>query len=591
MGGFVINLWLKFIGKIDNCNIKIKLQILFVVCVLLPLILTDSIIIGIIAHSEKISMQHDMENTASAVSYTLTNKVDNIAARCSSLNSNKIIERFLDKEYESAYDYVKSYQLFSKSFLQGGYGDNTLARIYVKNDTILNGGLFADMDSIKDTKWYKYYQESALDTVFYYYYEDEKATPDSQRNRKFAVIHKLNYYTTGKEKIIKLELDYNGLLNNLEKMQYSMPVYICHNDTVLVSNTFHNSMGVDFFPFVHSSEVGYVKKVTLYGMDLQIKVLKPERRIFTAIRNHLLPILFLLFCNIILPFILMKAINESFVKRLEELSCVFNRNDDEHLINIDDARGKDEIGSLMRNYNKMAARTNQLIQTVYKNKLKEQENNIAKQKAELLALHSQINPHFLFNALESIRMHSVLKEEFETADMVEKLASMMRQNVEWSNDFVEIKKEMGFVSAYLGLQRYRFGERLSFEIDIEEECNNYLIPKLSLVTFVENACVHGVERKKGPSWIFVRAFLKEEELYLEIEDTGCGMNDEYTKELKDRMEAASIEMLEEKGRVGIINACLRLKMATKNEVHFDIESEEGVGTLIQIKIPVSHVVQ
>ena len=84
----------------------------------------------------------------------------------------------------------------------------------------------------------------------------------------------------------------------------------------------------------------------------------------------------------------------------------------------------------MRNYNRMVARTNELIQIVYKNKIKEQEMLVERQNAELLALHSQINPHFLFNALESIRMHSLLKNEYETADMVEKLALMQRQYVE-----------------------------------------------------------------------------------------------------------------------------------------------------------------
>ena len=79
----------------------------------------------------------------------------------------------------------------------------------------------------------------------------------------------------------------------------------------------------------------------------------------------------------------------------------------------------------------MVERTNHLIETVYKSKIREQEIIVGRKNAELLALHSQINPHFLFNALESIRMHSILKQEIETADMVEKLALMQRQYVEW----------------------------------------------------------------------------------------------------------------------------------------------------------------
>ena len=86
----------------------------------------------------------------------------------------------------------------------------------------------------------------------------------------------------------------------------------------------------------------------------------------------------------------------------------------------------------MDNYNRMADRMNSLIDTAYRCRLKEQKMDIARQNAELMALYSQINPHFLFNALESIRMHSILKKEEETADMIQKLAIMVRQNVDWS---------------------------------------------------------------------------------------------------------------------------------------------------------------
>lgn len=496
----------------------------------------------------------------------------------------------MNREYSTPRHYIKNYQTFKKNILiQGGYGDNSFVRLYADNETIVNGDIFWRLSMVKETEWYKYLQKANLDIALYYYYDSGIYLTSSQKKRKIVLLRKLNYYPKSKKKILMFEMDYNGLINNLEKSNYGMPVYICHNDTVLASNTENNSIGVDFTKFNTKEKVSYRKPLSLYGLDLEIKVIEPEGKFFAVIKHNMLSVALLVLGNIILPLIFMEAINESFAKRLKELSSVFNRVEDEHLIEISNVRGSDEIGSLMRNYNKMAARTNQLIQTFYINRLKEQEMSIAKQKAELLALYSQINPHFLFNALESIRMHSVLKGEFETADMVEKLAVMTRQNVEWSNDSVRISDEIGFVQAYLALQKYRFGERLSFELDVEEACEEFQIPKLTLVTFVENACVHGVERKMGPSWIFVRAYLEEESLCLEIEDTGCGMNVRLMEELRDKMEHASIHMLKEKGRVGIINACLRLKMATKDEVHFEIDSEEGVGTIILIRIPVSYV--
>ncbi|MBR3771992.1 MAG: histidine kinase, partial [Clostridium sp.] len=325
------------------------------------------------------------------------------------------------------------------------------------------------------------------------------------------------------------------------------------------------------------------------GYQLKIYVIEPKLTLLNDLLGNLPLIASLIILSIILPLLLMRALNHSFVTRLQELSTVFGRMTEDKLEQLPNVTGKDEIGSLMHNYNRMAARTNQLIQIVYKNKLKEQEMDIARQNAELLALHSQINPHFLFNALESIRMHSILKNEKETANMVEKLALMQRQYVEWGNDFVTIEQEMEFVKAYLGLQKYRFGDRLSYEIDVEEHLLPVKIPKLTVVTFVENACVHGIESKLTPGWVFVRAYQEKEILCLEIEDTGSGMEDSYRLQLIEKMKDANIAQLKEKGRVGIINACLRLKMLTKNQVDFELDGEEGAGTMVLIRIPLNYV--
>lgn len=271
--------------------------------------------------------------------------------------------------------------------------------------------------------------------------------------------------------------------------------------------------------------------------------------------------------NVVLPMGFVLLLNHSFTKRIRGLSKVFQSVNGEHLVQMAHEDGRDEIGSMIRNYNRMVKRTNELIQTVYKNKIKEQEILVGRKNAELLALQSQINPHFLFNALESIRMHSLLKNEYETADMVEKLALMQRQYVEWGNDSVEIRREMEFVRAYLGLQKYRFGERLSYSLEVEEDCLDIKIPKMTVVTFVENACVHGIEAKTAPGWIFVRICQKQKALYLEVEDTGCGMDASQMQELKERMLNASIDMLKDGGRVGIINACLRLKWYSGSRWH------------------------
>ena len=182
-------------------------------------------------------------------------------------------------------------------------------------------------------------------------------------------------------------------------------------------------------------------------------------------------------------------------------------------------------------------------------------------------------------------MHSILKGENETAEMVQRLAVMERQNVEWREDAVTIEEEEGFIDAYLQLQSYRFGDRISFDIDIDEDCKKVLIPKLTLVTFVENACVHGIESKASQGWIFVRVNRTEKNLVIEVEDTGDGMEEEDVKVLQEKMNNVTIDMIREAKHVGILNACLRIKMMFKDKAKFTIESEKGIGMSVIIQIP------
>ena len=575
--------------KMDNFTIKRKLIILYIFCVIVPLIITDSVVGGIVFRSEKINQQHEMERVVSAVRYQMFNEVDSAAKIAKSVYTSKYIDDFLKEQYQTPLDYYTKYQKFFKdTLLQVGIGQNDMQMtIYADNDTIISGSEFQKVDEIKESAWYQYLEENQLKRGLFIGL-DENNTAVSKSRRKISFLQRLDFY--GKtDNVLRIDIDYSQAVRRLEKMSDSVDFYICKDDKIVLSNGKNVSVGKDFETFTMYDAVGYSETVNIYGQELEIYVMKPEQGILQEIMRLFPFILFLVLVNVLLPFFMVYCINHSFTGRIRELSEVFERVEDDQLVEIREVHGTDEIGSLMRNYNKMVQRMNELIQTMYKNKIKEQEMMVARQNAELLALHSQINPHFLFNALESIRMHSIIKHEQETAEMVERLAVLQRQYVEWQDDSVRIEKEMDFIQTYLELQKYRFGDKISFELDVDETCRDYVIPKLSIVTFVENACVHGIESKATAGWIFVRIYQEKDYLCLEIEDTGNGMDEAETRQLQERMAGADIEMLKGKGRVGIVNACLRLKMVSKDEVQFDVESEQGVGTLIQIRIPLCYV--
>lgn len=573
---------------LDNISIKKKFMQIYIFCVLVPLIITDSVVLYIAGSMESQRQAHEMANIASTVSYNISTLVENAGEIAKSMYTNKRVDSFLAKQYESTSDYYAEYQkFFQDSTLENVLGMNQiLFTMYTDNPTVIKGGKIGNMSNLKKTAVYEAWKNRGENEGLFFVYES-KGYANSYR-RKVILLQNLDFFSQDQEKMLKIEFDYNSMMRMLRKMNYDNEILICQGDEIVLSNGSFSGVGKNFDRITVQQKMGYKQSFVLHGAQLDIYVLKREHGIWERIARALPLLGFLVIINVVLPMGFVLLLNHSFTKRIRGLSKVFQSVNGEHLVQMAHEEGRDEIGSMIRNYNRMVRRTNELIQTVYKNKIKEQEILVGRKNAELLALQSQINPHFLFNALESIRMRSLLKKENETADMVEKLAIMQRQYVDWGNDSVRIEQELEFVKAYLSLQKYRFGERLNYQLDIDPECEQIRIPKLTIVTFVENACVHGIESKASPGWIFVRVYKRDEQLWVEIEDTGSGIEEQKLQLLQKNMQNVDIEMLKNKKSVGMLNACLRLKMCTENHVNFEIEGEEGAGTWITIRIPMEY---
>lgn len=576
--------------RINNIRLRTKLLGLYLLCILLPLVLTDGVILYSMVSFESERRQHEVSNMASSVQYTMVSMLDYSAALAQSIYINTQIEDFLNERYESAYEYYDAYYRFvNESFFKSLTGlENSKVTVYADNETLINGGEFAKLSSVREADWYKKFEESGKEQMVLFFY-DEWKSPYMEPKRKIIFARELDFISKDTcKKVLKIEIDYSNIVRKFTGMKYEMPFYLCQDGKVILTNEGTNNVSQDFPVFEKYDDVAYEKDIMLYDEELQIFIMKEDDTVISVVEKNFHWIILMLAINVVVPFALMLLIEHSLVGRIQELSLAFESIDKDELVKLRNARGGDEIGSLMHNYNRMVDRNNELIQTVYKDRLKKQESNIARKNAELQALHSQINPHFLFNALESIRMHSILKKEYETAEMVEKLAVMERQNVDWHSDMISVQREIQFVEAYLALQKYRFGERLNYELDVNEDCKQVFIPKLSITTFVENACVHGMESKSTPGWIFIRIYREEDNFCFEVEDTGGGIGSDTLKELTETIQTVTIDDIKKKKHVGILNACLRIQMISGYTAAFSVESEEAVGTIIQIKIPMDH---
>lgn len=569
------------VDRLNDIPIGRKLAGLFIFCILFPLMVTDTLVLWMLIEYQKDSVRHDALNAAE---YYLTSTVEDAVDTAQNIYLNKYINGFLNTTFQTPLEYYDDYRklLTDSLYANSLHGGKFAITIYAENDSILNGGYFRRLDP--EQKWYQALEDSGQSILLLANYDDSH-TVSASNLRQISIIRRMNYYLRDTiQKVVKVDINYSRIEQDLRAANYEADLYICMNGQMVCSN----AVSADVWTPLEAISPGLVqrsserKTLNIYGCKLELYAMDRGVDMGRFVRQNWLRLLLLVVLNLLPPSVFIFWLNRSFVERLQILTTTVQKADNGVMQLLEQVQGRDEIGMLMGTYNDMAQRSNQLIETVYKSRLREQETDLARQQAELLALRSQINPHFLFNVLESIRMQSILKDEKKTAEMIGMLAYIERQYVDWGADVIPLSDELRCVEAYLQLQSYRLGDRFSYRIDVQPDCEALQIPKLSLLTFVENACLHGIARKENHGWIFVRVRRQDEMTLLEVEDTGVGMAEGQQKQMEEEMNQASIEMLKGRRHVGVINACLRLKRTARSSVRFAVESEENIGTTITI---------
>ncbi len=255
-----------------------------------------------------------------------------------------------------------------------------------------------------------------------------------------------------------------------------------------------------------------------------------------------------------------------------------------------------EINELNSTYNQLVKETNHLIKMVY-------EKEIIRNRSELKALQAQINPHFLFNALDALRWSLEDKEQEELAEQVVAMSNLFRYTITRQNDdeWVLLRDELRHIDNYMEIMKMRFGERLHYRVSVPKEALSVRIPRLLIQPLVENAILHGAGNKKGDSTITISAEPKEEQEQLQIvvQDDGPGMSAEMLEHVQRSMKhggfsayegmiEGQIKNAESNGNgIALSNVYQRLQLYFPEQEgsRIHIESQSGKGTRISLDIP------
>lgn len=230
-----------------------------------------------------------------------------------------------------------------------------------------------------------------------------------------------------------------------------------------------------------------------------------------------------------------------------------------------------EFTELNRGFNQMITEINTLIDTVYK-------AQILQRESEFKALQAEINPHFLYNTLDTICWQAKLSGNEDIYQTTFSLASLLRASVGNQRLFVALEEELSYVGDYIKIQKARYRDRITVRIQIPEELMKYQIPKLILQPVVENAFVHGLEMKRGKGELVISGFMKGNVILLTVQDNGAGMTREQIHHIFCHEENPG------KHSIGLSNVQRRLKLLYGEDYGIQIQSvlDEGTKTIITI---------
>ncbi|MEN8078231.1 sensor histidine kinase [Clostridioides difficile] len=506
-------------------------------------------------------------------------------------NLHSIVKR----EYENYGEVVKAYNEYNmlSNYLKYYTEFNSIS-MYVENETILNGyGVVRVTDEIRESEWYK---KAIKDKgiITWVYKRDEET-----KNYNLSLIRSINSISKGQIGVLEISINASELANVIMDERYKTSILM--DGIVVQSNNLPIGQVADLGEGETEASYYYDIKeeynddgdhliLNTFKLDksfnntFQVLVNVPVDIITMESRSVVEKSILIILCSILCSIFVILYFSKNFSNRIKTL-----RNEMHKVVkgnfNIKKSiGGNDEVSEVYDDLYIMMESINKLIDEVYIRKIQQEKLMVKQKEAEFKMLASQINPHFLYNTLETIRMRAFCNGDRELAGIVKKLGKIMRRNLEVSNENVSFESELELVKNYLEIQELRFKGKVEHEFNIEVDANKYKILPLLLQPIVENAFVHGLESIKEKGKITVSVFEDLGYLIVEISDNGCGITKERLEFINNNLGKVNKK---ENGHqsIGMGNINERIKIFYGDEYGMYVFSELNIGTKVVLILP------
>ncbi len=578
-----------------DIKLKQRMQLVYLFGCIIPLVFVNLYMYN---GTKKVLLDQAKENEVGElrlIADSIESSMDISADVSKRLYFNDDIEKIAFHKYSNYSEILEDYRNSTaiSDYLKYYYQDIASISVYVNNETISDNEYFKFATSkIKEKGWYRKTMEYRGAPVWSY---QTDVLTGNKRIRLTRVLYTESLNMAG---IISITLQ-----NKVSEAPiHNRPVntMLIYNNKEVIHSNYQNDNYSEIIDLVRERGeeefcgrieyqgekclLTYIKIQPDYSNDYYslVSIQSYNDIVAAATKNSLSSLVPMTIC-IIITLILITVFTDWFSKRVNVFKDTMHKAATGDF-NIDEGRitGKDEIGMLYDDLNSMITDIQQLMITAVEERVQKEQVYSRQKDVEFKMLASQINPHFLYNTLETIRMIARVNDQPDIEELTRMLTKLLRRNIQVGHDLQTLKSELELVECYMKIQNYRFMDRITSRIEVNnEDIDGLMVMPLLVQPFVENAFVHGMENKESDGEILVKVEVIDD-VYIYIQDNGCGMSEE---ELRNVIKYLNDFENLDRTHIGICNVNQRIKLKYGEEYGVVCISEENIGTKITIKLP------
>lgn len=576
-------------------NIRKQLYFIYMLSIFVPISVIGMFLVinnySLIYEQHKSTLVSDNLRVRSII-FEITTSITNIS---DNISSDTDLYNLVRRQYSDFFDAklaLENYKELDNYF--GRHTEISTITLYTSNDTLHNNGhIKVITDGMKEETWYK----QTINNPNYFW-----STLTSTNNFKvpyseLQFAHKIPIPNSKDIAILVITVSNNYLKNRIDNNK--LDVDISTNDGLIFYSTWGQSgkaldFPIDFSKSYYSFSGYETYKGTKEMLELstfkpiksydRLNILSQDKKAASDLQRVLTIALSIVVISVLIPWLLIRTYTKQFSNRIETLRTEMHRVSGGDYNIIETFKGNDELKELFNDLKSMIGSIKQRDEAIFDAQINEQKLINHQQQMEMEILSSKINPHFLYNTLETIRMKAFDVDDLEVAEAVKLLGKYMRHNLESTGESITLEADINYIAIYLKIQSLRFNSRITTHIDVDPEIptKKIMILPLLIQPLIENAYVHGHDQTINDGTIELIIRQSENRLNVLVKDNGVGLTPQRLIELRNHI---NIDTKPATSSFGLYNIHQRIRIFYGNAYGLTINGQIGVGTEIGFTIP------